>query len=367
MDKMILTAGPSITHKEIDYVTDAIMYGHEEHYNDYVKRFEKAFAEYIGVKHALATSSCTGAMHLALTALGIGKGDEVIVPDCSWIATASAVVYTGAKPVFADILSDSWCIDPDSIEGLINYDTKAIIPVHLYGHPCEMNRLIDIAREYDIKIVEDAAPSVGAEYLNKKTGSFGDIGCFSFQGAKILSTEEGGMLVTNNTELFEKVKHYSEHGRSGSGFDISDIGFKYKMTNLQAAMGLGQLERINELVEKKRLIYSWYRECLKDVDSVSLNKQSSKVEKSNYWMTSIVLDSDLEITRDEVIAKLKKKCIDSRPFFPPMSSFPMFNYYDNPVAICIGANGINLPSAHNRTEEEIVYICNCIKDILHLK
>jgi perosamine synthetase len=364
MDKMILTAGPSITEREIGYVTDAITNGHGEHWGDYIKWFESSFARYIGVKHALATSSCTGALHLALTALGIGKGDEVIVPDTSWVATASAVAYTGATPVFADVLSDSWCIDPDSIESLINWNTKAIMPVHLYGQLCEMGKIKNIAEAHNLFIIEDAAPSVGTEFFWKKTGSFGDVGCFSFQGAKILSTGEGGMLVTNNTELFNKVKHYAEHGRSGAGFDISKIGFKYKMSNLQAAMGLGQLERVDELVAKKREIYSWYRECLNDIGGIGLNKQMTNTEKPNYWMTSVVLLEDFGIPRDEVMVQLKKRCVDSRPFFPQISSFPMFDYYDNPVAKYIGANGINLPSAHNLVHEDVKYVCECLKDIL---
>jgi perosamine synthetase len=227
-----------------------------------------------------------------------------------------------------------------------------------------MVKIKKLAEEHDIKIIEDAAPSVGTEYYYKKTGGFGDIGCFSFQGAKILSTGEGGMIVTNDTELFNKIKHYAEHGRSGAGFDISDIGYKYKMSNLQAAMGLGQLERIDELVAKKREIYSWYRECLSDVDGVYLNKQMTDIEKPNYWMSSIILNGDFGIPRDEVMIQLKKRNIDSRSFFPPMSSFPMFDYYDNPIARYIGANGINLPSAHNLVHEDVKYVCGCLKDIL---
>ena len=231
--KMILTAGPSITQKEIDYVTDAVTNCYDEHWADYIKRFEKAFAEYLEVKHAMTTSSCTGALHLALVALGIGKGDEVIVPDMSWIATASAVCYTGAKPVFADVLPYTWCIDQQSIREKITSRTKAIIPVHLYGHPADMGDIEDIADEHNLWIVEDAAPALGAKYQGVKVGSWGTFGCFSFQGAKMVSTGEGGMLVTSNTELYEKAKHYAEHGRISSGFEIGDIGFKYKMSNLQ--------------------------------------------------------------------------------------------------------------------------------------
>ena len=364
MDKMILTAGPSITQREIDYVMDAVTNGVDEHWGDYIKRFEMEFAKYIGVKHALATSSCTGAMHMSLVGLGIGEGDEVIVPDMSWIATASAVCYTGATPVFADVLPDTWCIDAYDIRRKITKRTKAIIPVHLYGQPSDMNDIIDIAKRYGLFIVEDAAPSVGAMYHGRRTGSFGDVGCFSFQGAKSLSTGEGGMLVTDNTELFEKVKHYSEHGRSGVGFDISDIGFKYKMSNLQAALGLAQLKRIEELVGKKRRIFSWYLDELGEIDGLRINGGMTDHIQPSYWMTSIVLEREFRVCRNVLMEKLKDRKIDTRPFFPPISSFRMFKLVDNPTAIFLGNNGINLPSGHRITWDEVKYVCDCIKEIL---
>jgi len=362
---MILTAGPSITQKEIDYVTDAITNGHGENWGYYIKRFEKEFAKYIGVKHAMTTSSCTGAMHLALVSMGIGEGDEVIVPDISWVATASVVRYVGAEPVFADVLPDTWCISPQSIVERITSRTKAIMPVHLYGHPCDMRSIMGIAREEGLLVLEDAAPSVGTLYDYRRTGSFGDMAAFSFQGAKVLSTGEGGMLVTDNTKLFERAKHFAEHGRSGNGFDISDIGFKYKMSNLQAAWGLAQLERIDDLVSKKRLIFKWYYDELEGVSGLQLNKNSFHIEEPLFWMTSIVLNQDFGISRDELIERLREKGIDTRPFFPVISSFRMFKNYDNPVAKHISANGINLPSAHDLTHEEVIYICDTIKDILY--
>lgn len=364
MNKMILTTGPSITQREIDYVTDAVTNGVDEHWGDYIKRFEKTFAEYIGVKHALATSSCTGALHLALVALGIGKRDEVIVPDLSWIATASSVCYTGAKPVFVDVLPDSWCIDPEDIKRKITTRTKVIMPVHLYGQPADMSAIMEIAKQYNLFVVEDAAPSVGAEFKGKKTGSFGDIGCFSFQGAKIVSTGEGGMLVTDNTELFGRVKHYAEHGRDSLGFEISDIGFKYKMSNLQAALGLAQIERVEELVAKKRQIFDWYSEELRFVNGIALNQCITTKEKPIFWMTSILLSGEFTVPRIVLIEGLKERNIDTRPFFPPMSSFPMFKKVDNPVAAYLGYNGINLPSGHRITHKEVKYVCDSIKDIL---
>ena len=364
MNKMILTAGPSVTQKEIDYVTDAITNGHDEHWGDYIKRFEAKIAQYLGVKYAIATSSCTGAMHIALRTLGIKEGDEVIMPDMSWVATASVVTYVGATPVFADINEDSWCISPASIRKRITERTKAIMPVHLYGHPCNMTEIISIAREYNLMILEDAAPSLGAEYNHRKTGSFGHFGAFSFQGAKILSTGEGGMLVTDDYELFNRALHFANHGRSGSGFDISEVGYKYKMSNLQAAWGLAQLERIGELVGKRQQIFEWYRHELKGVDGLQLNKFINYIESPNYWMTSIVLKKDFGITRDELMTKLYGHGIDTRPFFPQMGSFVMFKSYNNPVAKYYGRNGINLPSGHNLMHEEVIYVCDCLKKIL---
>jgi len=362
--KMILTAGPSITQKEIDYVNDAVTNGWNEHWNDYIVKFEEKFADYIGVKHALTTSCCTGALHLALVALEIKEEDEVIVPDISWVATASVVKYVNAEPVFADVLPDTWCIDPKSIENRITKRTKAIIPVHLYGQPANMPEILRIAKKYNLKVIEDAAPSIGAEIEGKRTGSWGDISGFSFQGAKLLVTGEGGMLVTNNSKLFKCVKHFAEHGRASTGFEISDIGFKYKMSNILAALGLAQLERSNELIDKKNIIYEWYRQRLGNIGGLSLNKQNKGNQKSIYWMTSIILDKNFGITRDELMKELKKRNIDTRPLFPQLSTFRMFKKYDNPVAKHLAENGINLPSGHERTEKEIDYICNMIRELL---
>jgi perosamine synthetase len=362
--KMILTAGPSITQKEIDYVTDAITNGHGEHWGDYISKFQESFARYIGVKHSLTTSSCTGALHLILRALEITEGDEVIVPDMSWIASASVIRYVGATPVFVDIRKDSWCVDPLSIEKHITSKTRAIIPVHTYGHPADMKSILNIAERYGLVVIEDAAPSLGAEINHRKTGSFGIAAGFSFQGAKMLSTGEGGMITTDDDNLFERIKHFAEHGRSGVGFHISDIGFKYKMSNLQAAWGLAQLERIEELLAKRKLIHLWYSDELEGIDGIQLSKKSTYEEKANHWMTSIVLTKSFKVGRDELIMRLREKGIDSRPFFPQMSSFPMFENAYTPVAEYIGANGVNLPSPHHLTQGQVVYICETIKDIL---
>ncbi|OHB58195.1 MAG: hypothetical protein A2173_03595, partial [Planctomycetes bacterium RBG_13_44_8b] len=354
MEKTILTAGPSITKKEINYVLDAVKSGWNENWDNYLTKFEQAFAGFIGVKYALATSSCTGAMHLALLSLGIKGGDEVIIPDLSWVATASVVKYVGAEPVLVDVLEDSWCLDPVSLKKAITTKTKAIMPVHLYGHPCEMDEINKIAKEYGLFVIEDAAQAIGSLYKSKRPGSLGDIACFSFQGAKIMVTGEGGMLLTNNEEWYRRSKFYNNHGRDLNGtFWILEVGYKYKMSNLQAALGLAQLERIEELVSKKQLIYRWYSDRLKDINGISLNTERPNI-KNNYWMTSLVLNKDFGVSRDELMKAMKEKYhIDTRTFFYPVSSFKPFNRrFENEISDKLSHNGINLPSGHNLQEED---------------
>lgn len=366
LDELILTAGPSITGLEIEYVTDAVINGWNNHHSDYLKKFEAQFAAYVGAKHALATSSCTGALHLALMSMGVGPGDEVILPEITWIATASAVVYTGATPVFADIRSDSWVMDAEKVEKLITPRTKAIIPVHLYGHPVEMERLWEISEKYGISILEDAAPSIGATYKGQRTGSLGRAAAVSFQGAKALVTGEGGMLVTSDDKFIERARFLNDHGRNPkSPLAAIEIGYKYKMSNLQGALGLAQIQRSDEIVEKKRQIFKWYQERLSDVEELSLNVERPECF-SIYWMSSVVLSEKLSVTRDEFMAQLKERMIDTRPFFEPISSFPMFKgvQVDNPVAYSVPRRGINLPSGHNRTEEEVDFICANIRELL---
>ncbi|MBX3721896.1 MAG: DegT/DnrJ/EryC1/StrS family aminotransferase [Turneriella sp.] len=363
MKRMILTAGPSITDLEINYVTDAIKNGWNENWNSYLARFEKKMADYNEVRHALSTSSCTGAMHLILLALGIGPGDEVIVPELTWVATASAVKYTGATPIFADVDINTWTIDPVSVRKKISARTKAIMPVHLYGHPAEMDQIMTIATEFNLLVVEDAAPAVGAEFKGKKTGTFGNAGAFSFQGAKMLVTGEGGMLITNDSELHAKIVQLGDHGRSRNPetpFWIDQLGYKYKMSNLQAALGLAQLERVDELIAKKRQIFSWYQSRLANIPGLQLNEEASWA-KSIYWMSSIFLRKTFKLDRDGLIKALKVDQIDSRPVFPTISKYPMWKTDAiNPVATEIGRNAINLPSGHNLQEDQVDYICKSI-------
>lgn len=359
----LLTAGPSITQKEIDYVLDAVKNGWNKNWNCYLERFEDAFARFIGVRYALALSSCTGAMHLALLALNIQKGDEVIIPDLGWVATASVVKYVRAEPVLVDVLEDSWCVDPKCVRKAITDRTKAIMLVHLYGHPCEMDEISKIAKERDLFVIEDAAQAIGSLYHDKRPGVFGDIGCFSFQGAKIMVTGEGGMLVTDNKEFYEKAKFFNNHGRDSKGsFWIFEVGYKYKMSNLQAALGLAQLERIDELVEKKRLIYKWYKERLGCIEGLSLNTERLGV-RNNYWMTSIILNSNFDVSRDELLRILNDKYrVDTRTFYYPISEFKPFNkIFENKRTRDLTSKGFNLPSGYNLKEEDIDYISKSIR------
>ena len=361
---MILTAGPSITQKEIDYVNDALKTGWNNTWNSYLSRLEDAFREKFNMKHALLTSSCTGAMHMAIRAMGVNKGDEVIVPELTWVATATVINYIGAVPIFVDVDRETWTMHPQSLKDAITKKTKAVIPVHLYGHPAKMDEISNIAKENNLMILEDAAPAIGATFEKKYCGTFGDAAAFSFQGAKMMVTGEGGIVITNNDNIFSNIMQYSEHGRSkdlNNTFWIETIGYKYKMSNIQAALGLAQIERIDELIERKRLIFSWYEKRLKNIEGVRLNKEA-KWAKSIYWMTSIFIEKDFGITRNKLMKLLKEDDIDTRPVFPTISKYSMwFSDCHNANAIDISENSINLPSGHNLKEEQVDYICNCIK------
>ena len=361
----ILTAGPSISAREVMYANDATRYGWNNQWAKYLKSFEKSFAEYVGVKYAMATSSCTGALHVALKALGIGPGDEVIVPDITWVASANAVLYVGATPVFADVERESWCLDPVSFERLITSQTKAVIPVHLYGHPANMGSIMAIARRHNIRVVEDAAPSIGAEFNGQRTGSFGDFAAFSFQGAKLAVTGEGGMLLTNDQKLYDTAYSIWDQGRKPGTFWIQSNGLKYKMANVVAAIGLAQLERNNGMVEAKRRIFDWYREGLRNTRHVVLNHEMPWA-RSIYWMTSIVVEDTSPLSRDELIQELKKRNIDTRPVFPAISQYPIWPRVQppQPIAKWLGDHAINLPSGVCLTRAEVAYVTRNIQELL---
>jgi perosamine synthetase len=364
-ESVILTAGPSISQRESGYAYDAAKYGWNNQWSKYLTAFETAFAKYVGVKHAIATSSCTGALHLSLAALGIGPGDEVIVPDITWVATANAVLYVGATPIFADVDRNTWLVDPASIESKITPRTKAIMVVHLYGHPCDMDRIGAIAQKHGLRLIEDAAPSVGATYKGRHTGSFGDFACFSFQGAKLAVTGEGGMLLTSDDKLFERAYEIWNQGRNPGTFWIRTNGLKYKMSNVQAAIGLGQLERTDAMVDAKRRIFRWYEEGLRGVPHITLCREPENT-RSIYWMSSILIDDSSPLSREDLSKALKAKNVDTRPVFPAISQYPIWPLRQPapPVAKYVGDHGMNLPSGVCLRRDEVQYVCDQIRAAL---
>jgi len=357
--KKILYSKPSIGELEKQYVCDAIENGWGDSCYDYIYKFQDRYKEYLGVKHAIATSSCTGAIHIALKTIGIEPEDEVIVPDATWIASVAPITYLCAKPVFVDVLESTWCIDPIEIEKAITPKTKAIIAVHLYGNMCEMNEIMTIAKKHNLYVIEDSAEAIGSEYKGKRAGSIGDFGVFSFHGTKTITTGEGGMLVTNNDYLFEKASILHDHGRDPKikkTFWAEKIGFKYKMSNLQAALGYAQMQRINDLVKKKIEIFNMYKSELSKIDGIVMNYEQEYV-KNSYWMPTIILDEKLTINRDEFIDYLNSFGIGARPFFYPISNFPELNKNkENKMSNKLGKNGINLPSNFEMIIDDIVFI-----------
>lgn len=356
---------PSITEKEIEYATDAARNGWGDRCYEYIHRFEELFRQHLGVKYAIATSSCTGALHMGLAALGVGPGDEVILADTNWIASAAPITYLGAKPVFVDILADTWCLDPQRVREAITPKTKAIIAVHLYGNLCEMNELMAIGEQHGIPVIEDAAEAIGSIYHGKRAGSMGKFGTFSFHGTKTLTTGEGGMFVTNDSALYEHVLTLSNHGRSrgqSKQFCPDMVGFKYKMSNLQAAIGCAQLERIDELVARKREIFAYYRAQLGNLPGISINPEPEGTI-IGAWMPNVVFAPETGITRETMQAAFISENIDARVFFHPLSSLPFFEAQRcNSIAWDIPGRALNLPSYHDLDERDLSRVIRVIQD-----
>lgn len=357
---------PSITDLEVDAATFAARNGWGKDCYEYIERFETMFARHIGSKYAVATSSCTGALHLGLAALGIGKGDEVILADTNWIATAAPIVYLGAKPVFVDIDPVNWTISPLKAEEAITKRTKAIIATHLYGNLCWLGFLFALSDKYGIPIIEDSAEAIGSVYHGKRAGSLGKFGVFSFHGSKTMTTGEGGMLVTNDKNLYEKVLQLNNHGRSPRDrqFRPSVLGFKYKISNVQAAIGCAQVDRIDELIQRKRDIFFNYSHLLLGTD-IQMNYEANK-SINGFWMPTVV--TRRANTRPRFLAAFKKAGIDARVFFYPLSSLPMFKGTNpkritSPFSHSICKRAFNLPSFHDITYGEQAKITNIVREI----
>jgi perosamine synthetase len=347
---------PSITELETRFAADAALNGWGAACYDYIVRFERDFRSYIGCDFAIATSSCTGALHMGLSALGIGAGDEVILADTNWVATVAPVVHLGATPVFVDVLDDTWCIDPAAVERHITPRTKAIIVTHLYGNLCDMDALLAISRRGGIPVIEDAAEAIGSMWGYRRAGSMGLFGTFSFHGTKTLTTGEGGMLVTNDPDLYERILTLSNHGRARGQekqFWADAIGFKYKMSNIQAAIGCAQLVRIEDLVARKREILASYRIRLCVVPGISMNAEPEGTV-NGAWMPTAVFHPLTGVTREMLLDGFTAANIDARVFFHPLSSLPMFeDRRENVNAWSLPARAINLPSYHDMTEDDI--------------
>lgn len=348
----IPSAGTIVGKQEEEYVKQAVSLANDPvRFREFTDRFERKFAEFVGARYALSVSSGTAALHLAVLSLGIGKGDEVILPDMTFIACANAVSYTGARPVFADIDPFTWCLDYKSVDRRITRRTKAIMPVWMYGNSGDIQAM----KEFDLPIIEDACPAVGSYFWTRHAGTIGDVGCFSFQGAKILATGEGGMLVTNNKDIYDRAKKLHSHGK-GEGWNWDEFGYMYRFSNVQAALGLAQLERIEELIARKRTINGWYQQMLSDYE---LDVDGDGVV-SNKWMTSI-----LHKDAPRLMKHLDSKGIETRPFFPPISSLAPYKKVNgevnNPVSYEIARFGINLPSASYLKVQDVEYVAREIR------
>ena len=361
---MIPVYEPSLGGEERQNLLKAFDSGWISSKGEFIGEFEESFARYIGARHAVATCNGTTALHLALEALGVGAGDEVLVPTLTFVSTANAVAYTGAKPVFLEAHPDYWCIDPNKIKDKITKKTKAIIPVHLYGHPCDMDPILEIAEEHNLSVIEDAAEAHGAEYYGKKVGIFGDVNCFSFFGNKIITTGEGGMCLTNHKKLSDKMKILRDHGTTPGKHYWCDVrGFNYRMTNLQAAIGCAQVKKIDEIIEKKRSIALEYNKRLGDVAGITLPTEESWA-KNVYWMYSVLIEDDFGLSRDEVIKKLAENGVESRPFFPPIHRFPMYDQKEKlSVSEELSRKGINLPSSPKLTVEDVNRVVESVSSL----
>lgn len=356
---------PSLTGREKEYVIDCLDTNWISSKGEYIQRFEAAFAEKIQVRHAVTVCNGTVALHLAMVALGLGSGDEVIVPTLTYIASVNAISYTGATPVFVDSTRDTWQLDPDDVRKKITPKTRAILAVHLYGHPCDLDVLTRIAQENGLFLIEDCAEAIGTLYKGKPVGGVGHISTFSFYGNKTITTGEGGMVVTNDQTLFQRCSHFKGQGLAVHRQYWHDvIGYNYRMTNICAAIGLAQLEQVDEFIAKKRKMASWYSENLANLP-IQLHGESADALHS-YWMVSILAKDGKE--RDALRLHLDSHGIETRPLFYPVHTMPMYSgkFQRHPVAEELGWRGINLPSWPGLSREQVVEVCDTIREFFRL-
>lgn len=355
---------PSLVGNELKYATEAIQSGWISSQGPFVTKFENQLAQFNGVEYALAVSNGTVALHLALVSLGIGTGDEVILPDLTFAASINSIIYTGAKPVLVDVDKDTFNIDPDLIKKAITPKTKAIMPVHLYGNPCQMDLINIIAKENNLFIIEDSAESIGSEFMNSKLGSLSDVGTFSFYGNKTITTGEGGAILFRDKKIYEKAKILRDHGMSPTKRYWHDyVGFNYRITNLQAAIGVAQMERIEEIISRKIEIAQFYKKNLKEIREIKF-QEIPNTGTSTYWLVSIIIEDD-DRNSLGLMNHLKSFNIDTRPFFFPLSEMPVYKSYSDSnlnVSKKLSLNGLSLPSFIGLSDLELETIVSKIKN-----
>lgn len=370
---MIPVNRPIIAKNALKYVSGCVKTGWVSSSGQYVQLFEEKFAKFLGVKYALTTTSGTTALHLALATLGIGPGDEVILPTLTMAACPMSILYTGATPVLVDSEPETYNLDINKIEGKITKKTRVIMVVHLYGHPVDMWPVLQIAKKYKLKIIEDCAEAHGATYQGKKVGTFGEVNCFSFYANKIITTGEGGMIVTNHKRLYEKAKALKELAHSPKKrFLHTQVGFNYRLTNLQAALGVAQLEEVKKYLKIKRKMAQSYNSSLKNIKGLRLPMEKEWA-KNVYWMYAVLVEKGFPLTRDQFVEALKKQGVETRNFFIPMHQQPafkklgLFKRERYPVAERLSKQGLYLPSGLGNTEAEIKKVCQVIKKIVKQK
>ncbi len=356
---------PNVGDLEKKYLGECINSAFVSTFGPFVSEFENKFAKYICARRAVSVQSGTAALHMALYGPGIGEGDEVIVPALTFIATVNSVLYVGAKPVIVDVDSETWNVDTKKIEESITEKTKAIIPVHLYGSPCDMDEILKLANKHNIYVIEDATESLGATYKGRQTGTLGHFGCFSFNGNKLMTTGGGGMIVSNNETSIERIKFLVNQARDKSkGYYHPEMGFNYRMTNIEAALGLAQFERLDEFLEKKKRFRQIYKRALGDMPQIKFQKEYEKAEGS-WWLTCVKIGNDMDI--DNVIKELEEKGVQTRRVFMPVCEMPYLREYAKhcPNAYEIYEKGICLPSSTLNSTDTIKKASLMIRETLN--
>jgi perosamine synthetase len=366
-DKFIPVAAPSLEGNEAEYVMDCIKSSWISSTGKYIEQFEELFASFCGVKHAITCSNGTTALHLALLALDLQPDEEVLVPTLTFVASANAVVYCGAKPVFVDVEPDIWTIDPGKIEQKITPRTRGIIAVHLAGHPAAMSAILAIAKRHNLWVLEDAAQAHGAEVNGKKSGAMGDVATFSFFGNKIITTGEGGMVTTNDDAIAAKVRILKNHGMDPRRrYWHPMVGYNYRMTNIQAAIGVAQMEQISNQLEKRKEIVEWYRQELQGVPGITWQQERSWA-RHVWWMFTAVLGEEFDVNRDELMVRMRERGIETRPVVYPMHQLPPYRAGSAgeqfPVADRLSHGGVNLPTWVGVTRDDVRFICQSFLEI----